>query len=549
MKKIYYFYICLSAVASLVLYSCVKDYLDVDPSDKASSAQILTVEEAKQFFEKQMGVYATRSVSDDEQLPFGLPPGEFTPIWDDAFYYQTSKRAAITVPILSTYRYRTFRSEEKNGKYEAYVSYIQQKLVIVLDEDMNQKALYIESVIPDRSCKSISNKTYDVRSKEFSGIAMYHNYQGELIRFSYLKNGKLKKSFFFGVVDATKTKERFTKYIAAIGTVDIERSIVVAQTRSWEWDDDEGWFYVDDDYFEDIIVFPPNDDFGPDPFPIPDPFEDDDEEEEDEECFLCGDYPCTCSGEDDDDDPDPDFICQYGVNHGQNGSCDCCTICQGPCQIGCEYNGRCHVPGDCICKLCEEVRSKASNWIMNPVISGYMTQANASWEDREHLSVFYNTYNIIKTTEISSFAGTSQTHDIEFSIPNSLIIDGIVHHHWGEGYKNFSATDLHSLGQIYNNGNIRDSYNFAFGVVTSEGAFFLNIEDPNKFNDFMRDKSLLEMEMLWFKHDVKSDTENLVKLLSKENTGVTLKQYNPQNKIMKNLSWDDNRNRLTIEDC
>jgi len=258
MKKKYYLWMLLSAVVAVVLLACVKEYIDTEPNGKNSGSEILSVEEAKAFFEKQMSIGQTRAEGTRKSKIFN--PGDFTPRWDKAKTSEAEKIASVDVPITSQYQFKAIRSEENSGKIKAYSVNIEQKLVVVKGRRHQQLSQYLMTFIPDEQYAKthkghIAEKFVNTGDKGgYSGIVIYtHPTLGIPIRVSKYVDGQQVEGVF--LLGATKEKMRQNVNIARqiMGHISLACTAVPAATRDGGEDDDDyswldDWFGDDDDY-------------------------------------------------------------------------------------------------------------------------------------------------------------------------------------------------------------------------------------------------------------------------------------------------------------
>jgi len=270
MKKIYYLYIALSVVTAMVLYSCVKDYLD-DHKGKASS-EILSVDEAKAFFEKQMTEYATRAAGNAEHKPT-IVPDEFTPVWTRGVSVSQDGVGSVNVPIMSNCRYSAIRSyADKQGKPKAYSAPVWQKLVVVKNSADDRMGVYILNLLPDEGFYK-SNKNYSTDNfvnggskGRFSGLAIYSNLGGKILRIDKYSDGKEVAGANI-LVDKDKLDWNQEQIDSVLSNIYFSRK-TVESTRGFSFEDENE---IDDLEIIGHLL------------------------EEGNECPICGCDPCICS--------------------------------------------------------------------------------------------------------------------------------------------------------------------------------------------------------------------------------------------------------------
>lgn len=300
----YFIYICIVLFTMGLLYACVRDNVDAYRSPQNDSSTLLSVAEAREFFENQF-LQTTKTRSEGLHKPKGMHPGEFTPDWDAAEVSQNNKIASVDVRILPQCRYRAIRSEFKNGKAKAYTANITQKLIVIKGKRQDKLGQYILTLVPDRTYFAknkgdISDKFIQAGEKNgFSGVAFYSTLQGRTVRINIFANGKKVKGLYLDPeksdevqVALKKLKQQYPIKFQRNGN---------ARTRSFG--------------------------FG--------------EDDEDGICPNCGGSGCSeCSG----------YNCWYCMDNGceycqpSSGECEYCsgagcTYCQGEIPFYCEVCG------------------------------------------------------------------------------------------------------------------------------------------------------------------------------------------------------------------
>ena len=114
-------------------------------------------------------------------------------------------------------------------------------------------------------------------------------------------------------------------------------------------------------------------------------------------------------------------------------------------------------------------------------------------------------------------------------------VDGYIHSHYDVGNSTlpiFSADDLLTVGQLYENSVINNLSEFSTGLYTTGGVFFLEVTDPNLYRAFYdkysddQGHNLLVMNYSLYgikkSTDVIQATENFSSMLESTKSGLTL---------------------------
>jgi len=189
-----------------------------------------------------------------------------------------------------------------------------------------------------------------------------------------------------------------------------------------------------------------------------------------------------------------------------------------------------------------------------------MLSKNKSYQS-EGLSVFrpdfLSGYGLqpFAITEIDSFVGEPYTNEVRVDITPGWTIDGMVHHHNNneESFNIFSVSDLQTLYNLYQNGNIADPYDFVFAVVTKEGTYTLSISDTSQFEKFgatLMDKDGMRKAEEWYKTvDQNNAADSFAEFLKAKDSGLSLKIYDRETNTMKNVEWDSASKRFNTKPC
>lgn len=271
MKKITYFCIilCFSSIMTF-LWNCT------DPDLVRYSSQAphknFSIEEAKEFFEKQTISHVLNTRAKTKKKKKKLSTGDITPIWDDAVASSNKNIACYDIPIESDYKYKAVYSDYYNGKASAKKVNVYQKLIVVKDVQTQQIGQYILTLIPDKEYedkyrKKVGERFINCKNKlDFTGVAIYTIPNIDLIiRVNHYTNGVKDQGVYLpGKPELLKKKLVIVR--SMLKNILIKHKKTVA-TRSWgeddwdDWDDwdDDDWLWDDDDDDDDNYDIEHND--------------------------------------------------------------------------------------------------------------------------------------------------------------------------------------------------------------------------------------------------------------------------------------------------
>lgn len=169
MKKRNLYSLTVIGLLILLIYSCSDDIFDGIDND--SKQTVLTVKEAKEFFEEKMGNrYKVQAKSAHSEGKRGLDPGEFTPNWKKTKTTENESVETVNVDIYVGYVYRSL---DKVGE-ERPTSQVYQKLIVVRAKETGTLSSYIMNVIP-------SSVRYHQSARNFNNAGMNGDFTGTVI--------------------------------------------------------------------------------------------------------------------------------------------------------------------------------------------------------------------------------------------------------------------------------------------------------------------------------------------------------------------------------
>lgn len=264
MKRKTCFSISLCIIAIVLLNWNCTDSEFIDNSPQTTNDKNFSLQEAKEFFENQMGQYAVTTRAMEQVADKQMSPGDFTPKWEYAISSSKANLVCYDVPIEAGFRYKAMYSEYQNGKAIASIVDVCQKLIIVKNHKTGKLGQYILTLIPDKTCNTQQtrqrcDKFINCADKVgFSGIALYSTLYSTLtVRVNTYRNGvKSKGVFLLDNSTKEKIKERYKLADFQVSSLAFLKKKKVS-TRSMG--EDDGWD-LDGGWIDDVIIMPDNDD-------------------------------------------------------------------------------------------------------------------------------------------------------------------------------------------------------------------------------------------------------------------------------------------------
>ncbi len=229
------------------------------PLDTKYGSDAFSLDEAKEFFEKDYATVSTKADAETKKPFRRLSPGEFTPLWENAQYSIRGDIAAFDVPVIAEKRIRAIRSRFGTDGAKAKIVNAYQKLVVVKNCSNGNYGAYILTLVPDighDTGGSILQKFISRTENRgnFSGIAIYTQPgSNAIIRIDEYRNGKKYRGVF--LPKGTDTLEKRLRKAAILMKGICFGSSASPLTRAgedWEWwdeDDDEWWDNFWDEWY------------------------------------------------------------------------------------------------------------------------------------------------------------------------------------------------------------------------------------------------------------------------------------------------------------
>ena len=162
----------LVAIFSILIVLCGCSFEELRGDFRPTGHEAFSIEQAKEFFEKDFAEQLTKSVVEDVRSV--LHPGDFTPQWDRAVYSESGGVAAYDVDILADRSIIAIRSKFGPNGAKAERLPVYQKLVVRRNVESGKMASYVLSLIPDVTMTFMSAEN---GAEEHSTLMRSENYR------------------------------------------------------------------------------------------------------------------------------------------------------------------------------------------------------------------------------------------------------------------------------------------------------------------------------------------------------------------------------------
>ncbi|WP_281671020.1 hypothetical protein [Rikenella microfusus] len=195
-------YTLSAALAGLILWACQRDRFGHD--DPNAVEPTLTVGEARDFFEYQFSEMLPYMTKAEGDMPVGMMPGDFTPLWDKATRAADRWTESVDLPIDPHFIFTAeFRKIDTQGDTVFKTVNIVQKLVVTRWHDhpiWNGMYVYVASLIPVPEYyaqhKDFGRRFVNLGKNDFSGLVIYHTIDGCFVNADKYRNGKMIKQAY-----------------------------------------------------------------------------------------------------------------------------------------------------------------------------------------------------------------------------------------------------------------------------------------------------------------------------------------------------------------
>ena len=192
-----------AALAGLILWACQHDRFGHD--DPNAVEPTLTVGEAQSIFERQfseMLPYMTKAAGD---MPVGMTPGDFTPLWNKARIGANREMDGADIPIDPKFIFvAVFNRITEKGDTVRQTVDITQKLVVKKWRDTTEcmASSYIATIVPTpeyyaRHRNVAKDFQYAGSKGEFSGFVVYQTLDGLPVAIDNYRDGKPVRHDYF----------------------------------------------------------------------------------------------------------------------------------------------------------------------------------------------------------------------------------------------------------------------------------------------------------------------------------------------------------------
>lgn len=174
-------------------------------------------EQAKEFFINRYDGLKTRSAmlaTDKDNL---IVPYDYEVLWDKAEYHKSSYQETFEVPIQSE---RGVYARIVDEYAHTFHTPIAQKALITRNFESNRTNAYIMTIIPSQDYNN--SNVYDLfhhagDRNDFNGLILYSSLNGDLVRASKFKNGKLVFGVYMHDIELSEYQRRSNLIITLAG--------------------------------------------------------------------------------------------------------------------------------------------------------------------------------------------------------------------------------------------------------------------------------------------------------------------------------------------
>ena len=192
-----------AALAGLILWACQRDRFGHD--DPNAVEPTLTVGEARDFFEYQFSEMLPYMTKAEGDMPVGMMPGDFTPLWDKARIGANREMDGADVPIDPKFIFvAVFNRITEKGDTVRQTVDITQKLVVKKwrNTEEYEAFCYIASIVPTpeyyaRHRNVARDFQYAGSKGEFSGFVIYRTLDDWPVAIDNYRDGRLVRHDYF----------------------------------------------------------------------------------------------------------------------------------------------------------------------------------------------------------------------------------------------------------------------------------------------------------------------------------------------------------------
>lgn len=232
-------------IIGIALFIIACNSLNETSTSQISEKSALTIDEAKEFFEK---AYVNASTMANTTGVGRIVPENYTINWNEALVSCNSNICCVNIPITAiSDKLKAKTITVKDGKIYTYQANVFYKLCIVKNIQQDVLSCHIVSIIPADKHSDKNKKLDDypvVASHDqcFTGLVLYHTLNGKITSLKEYTAGHLVKSISSAKVHQMTSKERNICYAAFFDNISFSRSKTLTRAP-WDEDDDD-----EDDY-------------------------------------------------------------------------------------------------------------------------------------------------------------------------------------------------------------------------------------------------------------------------------------------------------------
>lgn len=266
MTKSLHFFLWI-AFSFVVITSCNKGIMD-HTSSQVIDEDVLF---AQRLFEEEvlrLSDSSTRTAKDSNRPSHIFQLGTITPDWSSSeiiLNKKTKQSKNVEVPISTTFRYRVLQKSSEEKKARRVKVY--QELLVTSNSNASQNGVFVVSYIATNNYikwnKGLLNYRFDNSGdmKKYSGLKIYTDLEGRIIRVNKYLNGKKTTGIFVPRYASPDDKVLLHAFLKEqFKHMHFQYGIRIApSTRSWE--DDQNWSYSDwdQDPYDDGHYYAPDD--------------------------------------------------------------------------------------------------------------------------------------------------------------------------------------------------------------------------------------------------------------------------------------------------
>jgi len=226
---------------------------------------------AQRLFEEEvlrLSDSSTRTAEDSNRPSHIFQLGTITPDWSSSeiiLNKKTKQSKNVEVPISTTFRYRVLQKSSEEKKARRVKVY--QELLVTSNSNASQNGVFVVSYIATNNYikwnKGLLNYRFDNSGdmKKYSGLKIYTDLEGRIIRVNKYLNGKKTTGIFVPRYASPDDKVLLHAFLKEqFKHMHFQYGIRIApSTRSWE--DDQNWSYSDwdQDPYDDGHYYAPDD--------------------------------------------------------------------------------------------------------------------------------------------------------------------------------------------------------------------------------------------------------------------------------------------------